>query len=1255
MRVTTPRLPATWRQKILIIVLSESVRPSVRPSAHPSVRPSFVSRPPLPVTEAEGDAPLPAPPPPVAGRPAPSALLPTRPPPAVHHVLPVTPSSACHRGWRRRPTPCSASTGRWPPCAVSLPSNTAASSCPSRPPCHALLCLSQRLKATPHSLLRLHRSLAALRRQPSFQHGRLQLSITSSLSRPPLPVTEAEGDAPLPAPPPPVAGRPAPSALLPTRPPPAVHHVLPVTPSSACHRGWRRRPTPCSASTGRWPPCAVSPPSNTAASSCPSRPPCHALLCLSQRLKATPHSLLRLHRSLAALRRQPSFQHGRLQLSITSSLSRPPLPVTEAEGDAPLPAPPPPVAGRPAPSALLPTRPPPAVHHVLPVTPSSACHRGWRRRPTPCSASTGRWPPCAVSPPSNTAASSCPSRPPCHALLCLSQRLKATPHSLLRLHRSLAALRRQPSFQHGRLQLSITSSLSRPPLPVTEAEGDAPLPAPPPPVAGRPAPSALLPTRPPPAVHHVLPVTPSSACHRGWRRRPTPCSASTGRWPPCAVSPPSNTAASSCPSRPPCHALLCLSQRLKATPHSLLRLHRSLAALRRQPSFQHGRLQLSITSSLSRPPLPVTEAEGDAPLPAPPPPVAGRPAPSAFLPTRPPPAVHHVLPVTPSSACHRGWRRRPTPCSASTGRWPPCAVTPPSNTAASSCPSRPPCHALLCLSQRLKATPHSLLRLHRSLAALRRQPSFQHGRLQLSITSSLSRPPLPVTEAEGDAPLPAPPPPVAGRPAPSALLPTRPPPAVHHVLPVTPSSACHRGWRRRPTPCSASTGRWPPCAVSPPSNTAASSCPSRPPCHALLCLSQRLKATPHSLLRLHRSLAALRRQPSFQHGRLQLSITSSLSRPPLPVTEAEGDAPLPAPPPPVTGRPAPSALLPTRPPPAVHHVLPVTPSSACHRGWRRRPTPCSASTGRWPPCAVSPPSNTAASSCPSRPPCHALLCLSQRLKATPHSLLRLHRSLAALRRQPSFQHGRLQLSITSSLSRPPLPVTEAEGDAPLPAPPPPVAGRPAPSALLPTRPPPAVHHVLPVTPSSACHRGWRRRPTPCSASTGRWPPCAVSPPSNTAASSCPSRPPCHALLCLSQRLKATPHSLLRLHRSLAALRRQPSFQHGRLQMAVASDDVFSFIRFAPGATPYLVAINVGAHPATHDYTLSTGVQYAQLALHAGVGDGRGGLLPPPPRRLDLERLLLHPGEAVVVKLEFDMPAEGEASEPTWGAKWTALK
>ena len=53
------------------------------------------------------------------------------------------------------------------------------------------------------------------------------------------------------------------------------------------------------------------------------------------------------------------------------------------------------------------------------------------------------------------------------------------------------------------------------------------------------------------------------------------------------------------------------------------------------------------------------------------------------------------------------------------------------------------------------------------------------------------------------------------------------------------------------------------------------------------------------------------------------------------------------------------------------------------------------------------------------------------------------------------------------------------------------------------------------------------------------------------------------------------YSHLDIYRSLAKLRQNPSFLTGNFSYLIVTDDVFSFIRHAPGSQSFIVAMNLG--------------------------------------------------------------------------------
>ena len=122
---------------------------------------------------------------------------------------------------------------------------------------------------------------------------------------------------------------------------------------------------------------------------------------------------------------------------------------------------------------------------------------------------------------------------------------------------------------------------------------------------------------------------------------------------------------------------------------------------------------------------------------------------------------------------------------------------------------------------------------------------------------------------------------------------------------------------------------------------------------------------------------------------------------------------------------------------------------------------------------------------------------------------------------------------------------------------------------------------------------------------------------------------------LFQKQKSASLSSIKLYQTLASLRKEPAFHHGRIQNTIVTDNIYSFLRFARDQTPYFVVMNFGNEAATHDYTISAGVQYADIVAHA-AGDISTLQQRAKSRQVDLEKLTLQPGEGVVVKLVFDL-------------------
>ena len=70
--------------------------------------------------------------------------------------------------------------------------------------------------------------------------------------------------------------------------------------------------------------------------------------------------------------------------------------------------------------------------------------------------------------------------------------------------------------------------------------------------------------------------------------------------------------------------------------------------------------------------------------------------------------------------------------------------------------------------------------------------------------------------------------------------------------------------------------------------------------------------------------------------------------------------------------------------------------------------------------------------------------------------------------------------------------------------------------------------------------------------------------------------------------KKNPQSPLEIYRKLARLRKQPVFQTGEFDTAIANEDIYSFIRFSRNRPVYLTAINFGTKVSTDNYRKYSG-------------------------------------------------------------------
>jgi alpha-glucosidase len=105
---------------------------------------------------------------------------------------------------------------------------------------------------------------------------------------------------------------------------------------------------------------------------------------------------------------------------------------------------------------------------------------------------------------------------------------------------------------------------------------------------------------------------------------------------------------------------------------------------------------------------------------------------------------------------------------------------------------------------------------------------------------------------------------------------------------------------------------------------------------------------------------------------------------------------------------------------------------------------------------------------------------------------------------------------------------------------------------------------------------------------------------------------------------ADPASMLSLYRALARLRRaEPALHTGEYRsLDVGVEDVFAYLRAAPGVDRFLVVLNFG----TKSHTLDLG-RVARTATVAVATDMRRQ------GRVDLGSLVVGPNEGLVLRLE----------------------
>ncbi len=107
------------------------------------------------------------------------------------------------------------------------------------------------------------------------------------------------------------------------------------------------------------------------------------------------------------------------------------------------------------------------------------------------------------------------------------------------------------------------------------------------------------------------------------------------------------------------------------------------------------------------------------------------------------------------------------------------------------------------------------------------------------------------------------------------------------------------------------------------------------------------------------------------------------------------------------------------------------------------------------------------------------------------------------------------------------------------------------------------------------------------------------------------------------RQECDPTSMLNLYRALTRLRRaEPALHAGDYaSLDAGADDVFAYLRTAPGADRFLIVLNFGT--VTHTLDLSRAARAATIAVATDMA--RGGAV-------DLTRLQLNPNEGLVLRL-----------------------
>lgn len=109
--------------------------------------------------------------------------------------------------------------------------------------------------------------------------------------------------------------------------------------------------------------------------------------------------------------------------------------------------------------------------------------------------------------------------------------------------------------------------------------------------------------------------------------------------------------------------------------------------------------------------------------------------------------------------------------------------------------------------------------------------------------------------------------------------------------------------------------------------------------------------------------------------------------------------------------------------------------------------------------------------------------------------------------------------------------------------------------------------------------------------------------------------------------------MLKLYRKLAYLRENDVFKIGSLKAAVATKNIYSFIRYLRGTSAYLVCINIGKEKESQDYSFLVGVDSGPLKLsYPSIENGKPVRTLKNDEIIHFDNLTLYPGEAMVIQL-----------------------